>query len=494
MLLIQKDLIQYKILVYKYKRDMLNKKTKIVATLGPASNKPEVLKEMFFQGVNVCRLNFSHGSHEDHLANIKLIRKLNKETGLNVAILADLQGPKIRTHEIENNGVELVDGTIVSIVTEKVLGTKEKFSINYESLPRDVKKGEKILLDDGKIILEIQSTDGKEVKAKVLNGGILSSKKGVNLPNTKISMPSLTAKDKEDLQFALEHNVDWIALSFVRSARDIIELKHIIKHAKGKAKVISKIEKPEALNDIDDIIEQSDGVMVARGDLGVEIPYQNVPLIQKMLINKCRLNAKPIIVATQMMESMIENSTPSRAEVNDVANAVLDGADAVMLSGETSVGKHPIEVIKTISNIVREIETFDGIYNKEELPEKSQARFITDSICFNAVRLAQRTETDAIITMSFSGYTAYKIASQRPTAPVYVFTSNRDILTQLNLVWGVQAFFYDKMVSTDHTIADIKYIMKKQGLLKLGDLVINVASIPLEESGRSNMLKLSYVE
>ncbi len=473
---------------------MFDKKTKIVATLGPASNSPEVLKQMFLEGVNVCRLNFSHGSHEDHLQNIELIRKINKETGLNVAILGDLQGPKIRTHEMENNGVLLEIGEEVTIVTEKILGTKDRFSISYERLPKDAKPKEKILLDDGKIILEIISTNGKEIKAKVINGGILSSKKGVNLPNTKISMPSLTEKDKIDLDFALEHNLDWIALSFVRSARDIIELKHLIALKKVKSKVISKIEKPEALNDIDDIIAQSDAVMVARGDLGVEIPYQNVPLIQKMLINKCRLNAKPIIVATQMMESMIENITPSRAEVNDVANAVLDGADAVMLSGETSVGKHPIEVIKTMSNIVREMETFDGIYNKEELPEKNQERFITDSICFNAVRLAQRTETDAIITMSFSGYTAYKIASQRPQAPVFVFTSNMDILTQLNLIWGVHAFYYDKTVSTDHTIADIKYMLKKQGVLKLGDLVINIASIPLEESGKSNMLKLSYVE
>lgn len=473
---------------------MINKKTKIVATLGPASGSAEILKEMFLQGVNVCRLNFSHGSHEDHLKNIELIRKLNKETGLNVAILCDLQGPKIRVNEMENNGVLLEQGDVVTIITEKILGTKERFSINYERLPKDVKPGEKILLDDGKIVIEIISTNGVEVQAKVINGGVLSSKKGVNLPNTKISMPSLTQKDKEDLEFALNNDVDWVALSFVRSARDIIELKHHIAKAKVKAKVISKIEKPEALENIDDIIQESDAVMVARGDLGVEIPYQNVPLIQKMLINKCRLNAKPIIVATQMMESMIENITPSRAEVNDVANAVLDGADAVMLSGETSVGKHPIEVIKTMTNIIKEMETFPGIYNKEELPEKNQERFITDSICFNAVRLAQRTDTNAIITMSFSGYTAYKIASQRPNAPVYVFTSNRDILTQLNLIWGVHAFFYDKTVSTDHTIADIKYIMKKQGLLNVGDLVINIASIPLEESGKSNMLKLSYVE
>lgn len=473
---------------------MSNKKTKIVATLGPASNSARVLKQMFKAGVNVCRLNFSHGTHEDHLANIELIRKLNDETGLNVAILGDLQGPKIRTHQMENNGVELKKDDEVIIVTEEILGTKEKFSINYERLPKDVKAGETLMFDDGKIIMEVISTNGKEVKVKVSNGGILSSRKGVNLPNTKISMPSLTDKDKVDLEFAIKHDIDWIALSFVRSARDIIELKHLIANRKVRAKVISKIEKPEALDDIDDIIAESDAVMVARGDLGVEIPYQNVPLIQKMLIKKCRLNAKPIIVATQMMESMIENITPSRAEVNDVANAVLDGADAVMLSGETSVGKHPVEVIKTMTNIVREMETSKAIYNKEELPEKNQDRFITDSICFNAVRLAQRTETDAIITMSFSGYTAYKIASQRPTAPVYVFTSNRDILTQLNLVWGVQAFFYDKTVSTDHTIADIKYMMKKLKYLKVGDLVINIASIPLGESGKSNMLKLSYVE
>ena len=471
------------------------KKTKIVATLGPASSDKEVLRQMFYAGLNVCRLNFSHGSHEDHAAVVKTIRELNEETGLNVAILADLQGPKIRTNEMENNGVELINGSIVTIGTEKILGTAERFSINYAKLPQDVQPGERILLDDGKLTLEVVSTDGKsEFKAKVVHGGILSSKKGVNFPNTRISMPSLTEKDLIDLDFALEQNVDWIGLSFVRSGRDIIELKHIIANKKCKAKVIAKIEKPEAIDDIDAIIKESDGLMVARGDLGVEIPYQNVPIIQKMLINKCIIHAKPIIVATQMMESMITNITPTRAEVNDVANAVLDGADAVMLSGETSVGKFPVDVIKTMSNIVTEMEKFDGIYNKEEIPDKNQARFITDSICFNACRLSQRVEADAILTMSFSGYTAYKIASQRPKSTIYVFTSNKQILTQLNLVWGVKAFFYNKQISTDHTIADIKYLLKKEGLLKEGDLVINIASIPLEDLGSSNMLKLSYVE
>lgn len=471
------------------------KKTKIVATIGPASSSKEVLREMFFAGLNVCRLNFSHGAYEVHQDVIKVIRELNEETGLNVAILADLQGPKIRTDEMENNGVELVNGQEVLIVTEKVLGTAKKFSINYSKLPEDVNPGERILLDDGKLALEVIKTDGsKEILAKVVHGGILSSKKGVNFPNTRISMPSLTAKDLEDLNFALDQNVDWIGLSFVRSARDIIELKHIIANRKCKAKVVAKIEKPEAIEDIDEIIRKSDALMVARGDLGVEVPYQSVPLIQKMLINKCILHAKPVIVATQMMETMITNITPTRAEVNDVANAVLDGADAVMLSGETSVGKFPVEVIKTMSNIVTEMENFGGIYNKEEIPEKNQDRFITDSICFNACRLAQRVEADAIVTMTFSGYTAYKIASQRPKAPIFIFTSNKQILTQINLIWGVRGFYYDKRVSTDHTIADIKYLLKKEGLVKQGDLVINIASIPLEDLGNSNMLKLSYVD
>lgn len=471
------------------------KKTKIVATLGPASSDKETLRQMFLEGLNVCRMNFSHGAHEVHAKTIKIIRELNKETGLNVAILADLQGPKIRTDEMDGNGVLLVAGETVTIVTEKVVGTASKFSINYSKLPADVHPGERILLDDGKLILEVIKTDKKsQILATVIHGGILSSKKGVNFPNTKISMPSLTAKDKEDLAFAIEQNVDWIGLSFVRNARDIIELKHIISHAHGKAKVVAKIEKPEAIEDIDEIIAESDALMVARGDLGVEVPYERVPLIQKMLIKKCALQAKPIIVATQMMESMITNLTPSRAEVNDVANAVLDGADAVMLSGETSVGIHPIEVIKTMSKIVREMEDFDGIYNKEELPKKDSDRFISDSICFNACRLSQRVEADAIITMSYSGYTAYKIASQRPKAPIYVFTSNKQILTQLNLIWGVRGLYYDKKISTDHSIADIKHILKKQGLLKKGDLVINIASIPIEESGKSNMLKLSTVE
>lgn len=475
---------------------MTTKKTKIVATMGPAStNSKEVLKNMILSGTNVCRLNFSHGTHDNHLNTIKMVREINDELGCNIALLADLQGPKIRIGEVKDNSIELVNGNELTITTKECIGSSSKLSITYQEFPKDVSIGDKVLLDDGKFQLEIINTNKKnEVKAKVIHGGILSSKKGVNLPNTSISLPCLTKKDLIDLEFALAHNVDWIGLSFVRSARDIIELKHIIAKQGSSAKVIAKIEKPEAVDDIDDIIKQTDAVMVARGDLGVEVPMEKVPTIQKQIIKKCREYAKPTIVATQMMESMINNITPTRAEVNDVANAVLDGADAVMLSGETSVGKFPVEVIQAMDKIVREVEKSDEIYHKEGIPKKNQERFISDSICFNATRLSERVEAKGIVTMTFSGYTAYKISSQRPKSDTFVFTENKQILTQLNLVWGVQGFFYDKFVSTDHTIADSKYILKKKGLLKKGDLVVNIASVPIEEKGPSNMVKLSYIE
>ena len=471
------------------------KRTKIVATIGPSSADREILKKMILSGMNVCRINFSHGSYDDHAKVVSNVRSLNDELNTHVAILADLQGPKIRTGVMSPEGVSLEVGAKTCIQVDDIIGTAERFSINYGELPQDVNIGELILLDDGKLMLEVVSSDGEnEIICTVRQGGVLSSKKGVNLPNTKISLPSLTEKDENDLAFAIEQDVDWIGLSFVRSEKDIIDLKQRISKAGGKAKVIAKIEKPEALACIDEIVVETDGLMVARGDLGVEIPYQNVPLAQKMLINKGIKYAKPVIVATQMMETMITQMSPTRAEVNDVANAVLDGADAVMLSGETSVGKYPVEVINAMTNIIKEMETDDKIYYKEEPPEKNEERFISDSICYNACRLAQRVEVDAIITMSFSGYTAYKIASQRPSAFVFVFTSNRKILTQLNLVWGVKAFYYNKQISTDHTIADIKYIMKTGGYLVEGDLVINIASIPLEDLGSSNMLKLSHVD
>jgi pyruvate kinase len=471
------------------------KKTKIVATMGPAStNSKEVLKEMILNGTNVCRLNFSHGKHEDHLNTIKMVREINSELDVDVALLADLQGPKIRIGEVENNSIELINGAELIITTHSCIGNARKVYLTYKEFPKDVAVGDRVMMDDGKLQLEVTATNREdEVTTKVINGGILSSKKGVNLPNTKISLPCLTVKDLRDLDFALEHNVDWIGLSFVRSAKDIDDLRKLITKKNKHSKIIAKIEKPEAVNDIEAIIRATDAVMIARGDMGVELPMEQVPNIQKMIIRKSRSFGKPTIVATQMMESMITNFSPTRAEVNDVANAVLDGADAVMLSGETSVGKFPVEVIKAMSKIVLEIEKNDEIYHKEEVPERSEDRFISDSICFNATRLAQRVSAKAIITMTFSGYTAYKISSQRPKSDIFVFTENRQILTQLNLVWGVKGYFYDKLGSTDQTIVDCQDYLKEKGLVKTGDYVINVASVPIEEKGKSNMVKLSQI-
>jgi pyruvate kinase len=358
-----------------------------------------------------------------------------------------------------------------------------------------VQAGELVMIDDGKIHLKVKKTNLKdEVLAEVIHGGILSSKKGVNLPNTKISLPCLTKKDLEDLDFALEQDVEWIGLSFVRRASDILELKDII-HKQGKhARVVAKIEKPEAIEEIDDIIKNTDALMVARGDLGVEVPMENVPLIQKMLVNKCLEASIPIIIATQMMESMITNYTATRAEVNDVANSVMDGADAVMLSGETSVGKFPVRVIQTVQKILTRVEEFEGIYHKDNKDVSPSTRLISDAICFNAVKMAEQTKADAIVAMTHSGYTAFMISSFRPKANIYIFTGNKALLNTLSLVWGVRGFFYDKMVSTDHTIADIKNILKNEGYIKSDDLIINVASVPMHELGKSNMLKISFVE
>ncbi len=475
---------------------MNQRKTKIVATIGPATASKEMLRKIIAEGVNVCRINFSHGTHADHKSVINYIKEINKEEGIYTAILADLQGPKIRVGEIENNGVELKNEDEIIFTTTKCVGNNKKVYISYQNFPKDVSVGETILLDDGKLNFTIKETNKKDkVIATVKYGGILSSNKGVNLPNTNISLPCLTAKDLIDLKFALKMNLSWIGLSFVRNARDIIELKHLIAEENSTAKVVAKIEKPEAIQDIDDIIEATDAIMVARGDLGVEIPFQEVPLIQKMLVKKSMKAAKPVIIATQMMESMIENITPTRAEVNDVANAVLDGADAVMLSAETSVGKYPEAVIHAMKSIIEDVETDNCLYHYEYPPEEDNFdRYITDSVCFNSCRLAQRTNAAAIVTMTFSGYTGFKIASFRPKAGIYVFTGNEAILSMFSLVWGVNVNFYDKFVSTDHTIADIKYILKKAGRVNTKDLVINIASMPINEKGQSNMMKLSYIE
>ncbi len=467
--------------------------TKVIATIGPASSAKEILKKMFQEGVDVCRLNFSHGTHEEHQEVINNILELNQELNTNVAILADLQGPKIRIGDVEDNRIELKEFAEVLFVTEKCLGTAQKLYISYKEFPRDVNIGNSILLDDGKIKLEVIETNKKDlVKAKVIYGGILSSKKGVNLPHTKISLPSLTEKDIEDANFALDNNVDWIALSFVRSADDLFQLKEIVRNKKKFARIIAKIEKPEALDDIDNIIDASNGIMVARGDLGVEIPFDQVPLIQKDLVKRCIAKAKPVIIATQMLESMITNFRPTRAEANDVGNAVLDGADALMLSAETSVGNYPIGSVVAMQKIIDWTEK-GFVFNRETLPIPNTRTFLPDSICLNACRMASQTNAKAIVTFTYSGYTAFKISSHRPDANIFVFTRNKTLLRKMSLVWGVRAFTFDDYNNMDDAIQHSLDFLKNTDYINEGDVVVHVGSTPFEEKGQTNMLKVSYI-
>jgi pyruvate kinase len=470
---------------------MIKNKTKIVATIGPACASKEVLTKMIQEGMTVARLNFSHGDHKDHEDVIKIIRAIDSEMHTHTAILADLSGPKLRVGSLSSDEVELKMGAELRMTSDEIIGDINRVMVSYPNLTTDVKPGETILLDDGKLRVEVVKIDGNDVVTKVTQSGMLKPRKGVNLPDTKISLPCLTEKDLHDLEFALSHNVSWVALSFVRSEKDIIELREHIKKSGKQVSIIAKIEKPEAVENIDAIIHETDGIMVARGDLGVEIPLQNVPLVQKEIVRKCQKAGRPVIIATQMMESMIDNMSPSRAEVNDVANAVMDGADAVMLSGETSVGKFPVEVVNTMSKIITRVEDYDGIYFRDIEHESTDDRIITDAICHSAVRLSQKTGAKAIVTMTFSGYTAFRISSYRPNAWIFVFTSNFKILNMLSLVWGVKGFYYDKFVSTDHTISDIKYELKKAGFLGENDLLINIASMPIAKKGMSNMLKVS---
>jgi pyruvate kinase len=474
----------------------IQKRTKIVATIGPATASKEMLEKIIEAGVNVCRINFSHGAYEDHQQVINNVRRINIEKGIHTAILADLQGPKLRIGKVKDNQIFINVGDEITLTTKECIGDNEKLYINYEEFPRDVSENEIVLLDDGKLQLKVIATDKvKNVKTVVVQGGKLSSNKGVNLPNTKVSLPCLTEKDLADLDFALKNDLEWIGLSFVRSASDIIELKHIIKNNQKASRVVAKIEKPEAITDIDNIIKIADAIMVARGDLGVELPMEQLPMIQKMLVRKCFQFAKPIIIATQMMESMIENITPTRAEVNDVANSVLDGADAIMFSAETSVGKFPVSVIEAAAKIINNVEKFDGIFHRKFVPiQGEKERFISDSICETACNMSEKIDIKAIITMTHSGYTATKIASYRPNAFIFVFTSNKALLNALSLVWGVKCFYYDKLISTDHTIDDIKYILTKDEFLKKGEMVVNITSMPIAEKGKTNMLKLTLVE
>jgi pyruvate kinase len=473
----------------------MTNRTKIIATIGPKSSSKKMLQSMMDMGMNIARINFSHGSHSQHLEVIKIIRELNKETNRHVGILADLQGPKIRLGDMKDGDFLVNDGDEFEITTEACNGDNSCVHITYPTFPQDVSAGDKILINDGKLVLEAVSSNGTtSVKTKVLYGGIVESRKGVNLPNTKISMPSLTDKDRADLAFILENDIEWIGLSFVRSAEDLIELRHLVANSGKTSRIIAKIEKPEAVRDLDSIIREADGVMVARGDLGVEVPMEQVPVIQKMIVKKCLDSCKPVIIATQMMESMIENPQPSRAEVNDVANSVMDGADALMLSGETSVGAHPAGVIKAMHSIINYIESYEDIYYRKLKPTERKDRMISDAICQNSVSLSKEVGASGIVTMTNSGYTAYRIGSYRPKTRIFVFTDNRSLLNTLSLAWGVEGFYYDKYVSTDHTIADIKHKLKSEGLVANSDLIINIASMPINEKGQSNMLKLSEID
>ena len=472
------------------------KKTKIVATLGPATSSKDVLRDMMLAGVNVFRINFSHADYEDVKQRIKLIRELNEELGYTAAILGDLQGPKLRVGKMKEEVVVTKGDEITFATGEEFEGTATRVYMNYDEFPQDVKAGERILLDDGKLIFEVVNTNKKdEVLAKVVQGGPLRSKKGVNLPNTKISLPALTEKDVEDAIFAVSQSVDWIALSFVRNSDDLIQLQNLIKeHTDHKIPIIAKIEKPEGVDNIDKIVAYCDGIMVARGDLGVEIPAQEVPLIQKQLVLKAKKARIPVIIATQMMETMITSLTPTRAEVNDVANSVMDGADAVMLSGETSVGNYPVQVIEKMSQIIMSVENSPLIKVPHEPPHVRTKRYITKSICYHAAHMANEIKAQAICTLTNSGYTAFQISAWRPESNILVFTSNKRILNQLSLLWGVRAFYYDKMVSTDETIDDINRIATEHKFVAKGDFTINLAAMPISNKGMVNTLRISEIE
>ncbi len=473
----------------------INKKTKIVATLGPACSTKEVIKNMIDAGVNVFRINFSHADYEDVKERINIIRGLNDEFGYTTAILADLQGPKLRVGVMKEDVVVSKGDVITFQTAEDIPGTADRVYMNYKEFPSDVNPGEKILLDDGKLIFEALETNGStEVICKVLQGGPLKSKKGVNLPNTKVSLPALTKKDIKDALFAIENEVDWIALSFVRTPKDLEELQDLIaKHSSYKIPIVAKIEKPEAVENIDKIVAFCDGLMVARGDLGVEVPAEEVPLIQKKLIHRAKTARIPVIVATQMMETMITSLTPTRAEVNDVANSVMDGADAVMLSGETSVGNYPVEVIETMSRIIRSVEDSPLIQVPHNPPHVRTKRFITKSICYHAAIMANEIKAKAISTLTNSGYTAFQISAWRPSAHILVFTSNKRILTQMNLLWGVRSFYYDKFSSTDDTVEDVNKIAKSKNFVEKGDMVINLAAMPIANKGMVNTLRVSDI-
>lgn len=475
----------------------INHRTKIVATVGPACDTYDKLLELVRAGVNVFRLNFSHGAHEDKGKIIEHIRKINKTEPFNIAILGDLQGPKLRVGEIEGGEMEIVPGDILTFTNEKVIGNKERIYVSYPDLHADVVVGNTILINDGKLEVKVKKVlKNNDVQVEVTMGGILSSKKGINLPDTKISLPALTEKDLADLDYIIDQKLDWVALSFVRSVKDLAILRYKLDEKKSKTKIISKIEKPEALENLRDIIVESDAVMIARGDLGVELPVEKIPLLQKQIIRMCLHRAKPVIVATQMMESMIDLNKPNRSEITDVANAVIEGADAVMLSAETAAGKHPTLVVETMRKIITEVEKSGYNYNREDelAPQSHSPSFLSDAICYNACKLAKDVNAHALIGMTQSGYTGFMLSSYRPKAPIFIFTKEKSLVNQLTLSWGVRAFYYDEEESLDDIIFDQIDILKEREFLKIGDIVVNTGSTPVQLHLPTNVLKITKVE
>ena len=473
-------------------KNILYNKTKIIATIGPSSSDIHILKEMVIAGVDVVRLNFSHGEKEFHKQIIKNVRKISEELNIPVCILQDLQGPKIRVREILNDSIKLKDNEELKIVSKNVVGDSRVISIDNDIL-YDIKSNERILIDDGKIELRVISSSKNEVLTKIIRGGILLPRKGINFPESNISLSSITEKDIEDLHFGLDNDVDWIALSFVRSEKDIKLLRKLIMERGKETRIIAKIEKPQAIKNIDKIIKASDGLMVARGDLGVEMPMESVPIYQKKIVDKCNKAYKPVIIATQMLESMVEQKTPTRAESNDVANAVLDGADAVMLSAESATGNYPIIAVKSMEKIISSVErsTSEIYYNFEK--NKLLKNRVNESLITAACRLSKQINAKAIVSMTKSGFTAFRVSGNRPKAKIFIVTNDKNLGNIMNIVWGVRCIFYDKTENIDLTLENIENILVKNNHLTKDDKYIVTASMPEHWESHTNMMKVNIV-
>lgn len=471
-------------------------RTKIVCTIGPASEDVETIKNLLRSGLNVARLNFSHGTHEEHGRRIASIRRAAGEVGKNVAIMIDTMGPKIRTGVFKEEPVYLEAGSVATLTAEDVEGNKERIPVNYPGLPGDVREGDVILLADGLIALKVLSTAGTEIRCRVLNSGELTSRKGVNVPGVAVNLPAVTDKDIQDIKFGIEQQVDFIAASFIRKAADVLAIRQVLEEAGADISIISKIESREAVDNLDEIIKVSDGIMVARGDLGVEIPAEEVPLVQKKIIEKCNRAGKPVVTATQMLESMIHNPRPTRAEASDVANAIFDGTDAVMLSGETAAGKYPVEAVETMARIAGCAEAalkYDEILGSSKRRNFSSQHTVTEAISYATCATAQDLGAAAIITLTESGHTAKMVSKYRPRAPVIAVTPHAKVMRKLALVWGVQPLLSGVKNNSDEMMAAAIEVSLSSGLIKGGDLVVITAGVPAGVHGTTNLIRVHTV-